>query len=82
MPTVSFVDRTLRSEEVVKALHARKLAVRNGHMYSLRLVQELAKDPSNVFFHDLEDGVVRVSALHYNTPEQIQAVLDCVRQLA
>ena len=81
VPTVSFVHKNLRSKEVVKALHARKLAVRNGHMYSLRVVQQLTQEPSSVFFHDVEDGVVRISALHYNTPEQIQAVLDCVREL-
>eukprot|EP00958_Prasinococcus_capsulatus_P011290 scaffold1121_cov317-Prasinococcus_capsulatus_cf.AAC.3 len=82
VPTVSFVHEARRSEEVVAALHARKLAVRHGHMYSLRLVRALAHAPASpVRFHDLEDGVVRVSALHYNTPAQVDAVLDCLRAL-
>ncbi len=71
VPTVSFLHRSRRSADVVAALHAAGIACRNGHMYARRLCAPLGLDP--------DDGVVRLSALHYNSPEEIAralAVLD------
>jgi cysteine desulfurase family protein (TIGR01976 family) len=64
VPTVSFTHGRLRPSEVVRKLHAAGLAVRHGHMYAYRLCEALGID--------VGEGVVRVSAVHYNSPEEIE----------
>lgn len=71
--TVSFLHRDRSSADVVAALHAADIAVRNGHMYARRLCEPLGLDPT--------DGVVRVSAVHYNAPDEIDRVLAVLREL-
>lgn len=66
--TVSFTHEKKSSAEIAQALHAADIAVRNGHMYAYRLCESLGIDP--------EDGVVRISAVHYNTLEEIERVID------
>ncbi len=44
------------------------IAIRNGHMYAYRLCQALGLDP--------EDGVIRVSLVHYNTVEEIERLIE------
>ena len=39
----------------------------SGHFYALRCVEALGMDP--------EDGVVRVSMVHYNTAEEVQKLI-------
>lgn len=73
VPTVSFVHHRRPSADVAAALHAAGVAVRNGHMYARRLCEPLCIDP--------EDGVVRVSALHYNTVAEIDRVVDTLDAL-
>lgn len=73
VPTISFVSSRLSSREIVKHLHAHKIACRNGHMYAYRLVKDLGID--------INDGVVRLSAVHYNTVAEIDKciqVLDTI----
>ncbi len=62
--TVSFIHESKSSAEIVAAAHAHGVAIRNGHMYAHRLCTALGLD--------LDDGVVRVSLLHYNTAEEIE----------
>ena len=73
VPTVSFLHATRSSADVVAALHAAGIAVRNGHMYARRLCEPLGLDP--------DDGVVRVSAVHYNTVAEIDRVIDVLDAL-
>lgn len=63
VPTVSFTHARLAPTEVVRRLHAAGLAVRNGHMYAYRLCEALGID--------VKEGVIRVSAVHYNTPDEV-----------
>lgn len=70
VPTVSVVHSRLSSGDIVRAVHARRVAIRHGHMYSHRLCQSLGFEP--------EDGVVRVSAVHYNSAAEIDRVVDAV----
>jgi len=73
VPTVSFL---LASESSARATMrlvgestgARPAALRHGHMYAHRLCTRLGIEP--------EDGVVRLSAVHYNTAEEIDLVMD------
>lgn len=70
VPTVSFLHRTRGSAAVVRDLHAAGCAVRCGHMYAYRLCQALGIGT--------DEGVVRVSAVHYNTPEEVERVVDAL----
>lgn len=59
---ISFVVRGMGSQQVVEAAEARSAyGFRSGHMYSHRLLADVCG------LDDVEDGVVRVSLLHYNT---------------
>jgi cysteine desulfurase family protein (TIGR01976 family) len=65
--TVSFVHESKSSAEIADAAHARDIGIRNGHMYAYRLCEALGLEP--------EDGVVRVSLVHYNTVEEIDRLI-------
>lgn len=45
-----------------------EVAIRHGHMYAYRLCEALELQP--------EDGVVRMSLVHYNTPEEIERLIE------
>ena len=68
--TVSFVHERRRSSDIARAAHRAKVAIRNGHMYAYRLCEALGIDPA--------DGVVRISAVHYNCVEEIERVLGSI----
>lgn len=61
-PTISFVHKSKPSNEISAQVNQRDFGIRHGHMYSMRLCEALgiSGDP----------GLVRVSAVHYNTPEE------------
>ena len=65
--TVSFVHESKSARRIVRAAHAHGVGIRHGHMYAHRLCTALGLDP--------DDGVVRVSAVHYNTPDEIEALI-------
>lgn len=73
VPTVSFVHEARTSADIAHALDETGIALRNGHMYAWRLCQALGIDPT--------DGVVRVSLLHYNTPEEVERLLDLLEDV-
>ncbi len=71
--TISFVHRARTSREICADVDRSEVAIRYGHMYAWHLCQALD--------FDLEDGVVRVSFVHYNTLAEIErliAVLDSI----
>lgn len=64
VPVISWVVRGIKSQRLVEAVEARSAyGFRSGHMYSHRLLKDVCG------FDDVDDGVVRVSLLHYNTGE-------------
>lgn len=66
--TISFIHRQKSSREIVAAIDKTEIAIRHGHMYAWRLCEALGLDP--------EDGVVRVSLVHYNTPREIERLIE------
>lgn len=66
--TVSFVHETLSSAEITAKVDETGIAIRYGHMYAYDLCRAIGLDP--------EDGVVRVSLVHYNTPEEIKRLIE------
>ncbi|OQE17883.1 hypothetical protein PENSTE_c019G09334 [Penicillium steckii] len=62
VPVISFTVAGVGSQQLVEAVERRSVyGFRSGHMYSHRLLKEVCG------LTDVEDGVVRVSFLHYNT---------------
>ena len=72
MPTVAFHVPGRSSKSIATALAASKCVVGSGHFYAPHCVaaQGIA---------DVDDGVVRISLLHYNTLAEVQAVVAAVR---
>lgn len=64
VPVISFTVKGMKSQRLVEEVEKRsQLGFRSGHMYSYRLLKDVFE------LEDVEDGVVRVSMLHYNTGE-------------
>jgi len=63
--TIAFVPAQKKPSAIVKMLAENFIAVRNGHFYARRCIESLGiKDP--------EEGVIRVSLVHYNTEEEVE----------
>ena len=71
--TISFVHESLTSREIAAALDRTEIAVRHGHMYAWHLCRALDLD--------LEDGVLRVSFVHYNTLEEIERLIAALEDI-
>ncbi len=63
IPTISFVFDGRDSAEICKAMDAHRIAIRFGDFHSRRLAEYLDLTENN--------GMVRVSMVHYNTIEEI-----------
>ena len=61
--TVAFHARTIPSTVIAKQLAEHRIGVGAGDFYARRCVEALDIDP--------DDGVVLVSMVHYNTPEEV-----------
>jgi selenocysteine lyase/cysteine desulfurase len=61
------VHETKTSREITEAVDESGFAIRHGHMYAYHLCEALGMD--------LDDGVVRVSLVHYNTPKEIERLI-------
>ncbi len=70
VPIISFVVDSARSSEVVERVDPFRVAIRYGHFYSARLIERLG------LFE--KDGVVRVSMVHYNSPEEVDRLISAL----
>ena len=66
--TISFVHDSNSSAEITAAVDRSGIGIRHGHMYAYHLCEAAGLDP--------EDGVVRTSLVHYNTPEEIERLIE------
>jgi cysteine desulfurase family protein (TIGR01976 family) len=71
--TVSFLHATRASREITAVVDRSEVAVRHGHMYAWHLCDALGLD--------LEDGVVRVSLVHYNTTAEIERLIEVLDEV-
>ena len=58
----------------MKRLADNFIAVRNGHFYARRCVEALG-------FEDPEEGIIRVSLVHYNTEEEVGRLVEGLRAI-
>ncbi|MFT5289933.1 MAG: cysteine desulfurase family protein (TIGR01976 family) [Planctomycetota bacterium] len=70
---VSFVVEGISSKRIVEELERHQLAVRYGHFYAYDFVQRMG--------YLQQDGVVRVSCAHTNTPAEMDRLLGALEQL-
>lgn len=69
VPVVSFTVKGRSSRELVEEMDAKTdFGFRWGHFYSKRLVEEILGLG--------EDGVVRVSMVHYNTMDEVERFVE------
>ncbi len=68
VPTIAFASHSKSSHELAYALQDENIGTENGHFYAHRLISDVGiKDP--------DDGVVRLSLLHYNSLEDVDRIL-------
>lgn len=70
VPTISFVKDGTPSESVVRHTDRADIGIRFGDFYAAHLIDAL-----NLRAHG---GVVRISAVHYNSLEEIDRLIDCL----
>jgi cysteine desulfurase family protein (TIGR01976 family) len=73
VPTLCFNLRGVDPRTVSEKCAAQGIGVRDGNMYSPRLLQRLHIPP--------ETGAVRASLVHYNTIDEIQRFVDVLREI-
>jgi len=73
-PTVAFHSYSRSSHEIYSALVEAGVSCGHGNFYAHRLVEAIDLDP--------EDGVVRLSLVHYNTSEEVAKALSVLEGLA
>jgi cysteine desulfurase family protein (TIGR01976 family) len=69
-PTVAFVVDGLPASSVVPPIDERHVAIRWGHFYAKRAIDALGLAKA--------DGIVRVSMVHYNTPAEVQRLVEAL----
>jgi cysteine desulfurase family protein (TIGR01976 family) len=74
VPTLCFNLANIRPATVSARLADRGIAVRDGHMYSPRLMKRLGLS--------VEHGAVRASLVHYNTQREISRLVEALEELA
>lgn len=71
--TISFVHQTLKSDAITRHTDNFGIGIRYGDFYAKKLVHGLG----------LEDkaGVVRISMVHYNTKEEVNALIEAFEKI-
>ncbi|HBB93221.1 MAG: cysteine desulfurase-like protein [Bacteroidetes bacterium GWF2_49_14] len=67
VPTISFVVGQRDSESIVREVDKHKIGIRFGDFYARRLIEALGLAAQN--------GVVRVSMVHYNTVDEVDRLI-------
>jgi len=73
VPTISFVIADRDAAEITRRVDPYRIAVRYGDFHARRLVEYLELDGNN--------GVVRVSMTHYNTLEEVAALVAALDEI-
>ncbi len=66
--TIAFHARAMPSAHIAQQLAEQQIGVGAGDFYALRCVEALGMDP--------DDGVVRISMVHYNTVEEVHRLVS------
>ena len=72
-PTISFISKEKKSKKVSEILVNEKIATRNDNFYAWRCLEALGIDT--------EDGVIRISLVHYNTEEEVDKLIKVLETI-
>ncbi|MBN1340935.1 MAG: aminotransferase class V-fold PLP-dependent enzyme [Bacteroidales bacterium] len=73
VPTISFVHKNIKSSDIPVKVDPHGIGIRYGDFYARRLIEYLGLGPKG--------GVVRVSMVHYNTPEEVSRLCRIFSEL-
>ena len=73
VPTISFVIDNVKSSSIPPQVDRHYIGIRYGDFYARRLIEDLGLAP--------QDGVIRVSMVHYNTVEEIDRLIKILESL-
>lgn len=73
VPTISFVHERYKSSDIVKKVDPHRIGIRYGDFYAKKLIHDLGLEK--------KDGVVRVSMVHYNTVEEVEALVGVLEEI-
>jgi selenocysteine lyase/cysteine desulfurase len=73
VPTISFVVRDADPAKIARMVDPYRIAIRFGDFHARRLIEYLELDRVN--------GVVRVSMTHYNTLDEVDALVAALDQV-
>ncbi|RPH34456.1 MAG: cysteine desulfurase-like protein [Bacteroidales bacterium] len=68
VPTISFIHNKYKSSEIVEKVDAYNIGIRYGDFYAKKIIEDTELIQ--------KDGVVRVSLVHYNTLEEVGALIN------
>ncbi|KAF8826976.1 hypothetical protein HHX47_DHR5001048 [Lentinula edodes] len=78
VPTISFVvvgEKATKSSDIVKVFDKQGgIGIRFGHFYAYSLIDQLQPKI------DVDDGVVRISLVHYNTVKEVERVVEILKK--
>jgi selenocysteine lyase/cysteine desulfurase len=72
-PTLAFISKRHASSDIAQYLYGYGIACNYGHLYAYRLTKALGLAP--------EEGVVRLSAVHYTRVEDAQQAVSALEQV-
>ena len=72
-PTISFTVNNKSSKQISNKLIKNGIATRNDNFYAWRCLKALGIDT--------EDGVVRISMVHYNTVEDVDKLINTLKKI-
>lgn len=72
-PTIAFATSRTKNAAIAAALASARIGCGLGHFYALRLIERLGIDP--------QEGVMRISMVHYNTSEEVQRLIETLEPL-
>lgn len=73
VPTISFVVDGRKASEIPPLFEPDKIAIRWGDFYAARLIRDLGLLE--------QDGVVRISLVHYNTAEEVGRLVEILDRI-
>lgn len=73
VPTVSFTIKNRKSSEIPPLVDPYKFGIRWGDFYARHLIDDLGLSEN--------DGIIRVSMVHYNTIEEVEELIDILEKI-
>lgn len=71
--TIAFIVQGMNSDEIVQKVDPHRIGIRYGDFYAKKVIASLDLQPQN--------GVVRISMVHYNTLEEVDRLIAVLKEI-